>query len=213
LEQPVPVIDIQPYLVSLSKHLSPERLQHSLGVMQVMEALAPIYHLDPAAARLAGLAHDAGKELPLERMYSIARSYTLPLDEPTDRDPLYLHGPCSAYLAQHEMGIQDAEVLEAIFRHSYLGNGAVQSPVFCWCLRFADMLEPGRDWQDLRDVLEPLVYAGRMAAAARQMMDWLIPFLARIGVEAHPAQVLLQRKLAQLVAPGKAEVSNDLVPV
>lgn len=188
-------------------------MQHSLGVMQVMEALAPIYHLDPAAARLAGLAHDAGKELPLERMFAIAKSYGLPLQDATDKDPLFLHGPCSAYLAQHELGISDPLILEAIFRHSYLGNGAVRSPVFCWCLRFADMLEPGRDWQDLCDVIEPLVYSGRMGQAAHAMMDWLIPFLVRIDVKPHPAQVLLMHELARLYADRHADIPNDQLPI
>lgn len=209
----MPVIDFQSYQALLSNHLSPERMQHSLGVMQVMEALAPIYSLDPAAACLAGLAHDAGKELPLERMFAIAKSYGLPLQDATDKDPLFLHGPCSAHLAQQELDISDPLILEAIFRHSYLGNGAVQSPVFCWCLRFADMLEPGRDWQDLRDSIEPLVYSGRMGEAAHAMMDWLIPFLIRIDVTPHPAQVLLQHKLARLYTSGDTATSADQLPV
>jgi HD superfamily phosphohydrolase YqeK len=154
--------------------------------MQVMGAFAPVYGLDPAAAYIAGLAHDAGKELPLARMLSIAQAIQFPLDNPGDRDPLYLHGPCSAYVAQHEMGINDPLVLEAIFRHSNVGNGLVQSPVFCWCLRFAVMLEPRRDWHDLQDRLQPLVFAGRMGEAAHELMDWLLPFLESMDVIPNP---------------------------
>jgi hypothetical protein len=60
---------------------------------------------EPAAARIAGLVHDAGKELPKARMVAIAQTIHFPLDEPGNSDPLYLHGPCSTYLAQHEMGM------------------------------------------------------------------------------------------------------------
>jgi len=202
-----------PYLAYLTQHLSPGRLQHSLGVMDVMDALAPIYGLDPAAAHLAGLAHDAGKELPLKRMLEIAQAVNFPLATPCDQDPLYLHGPCSAYVAQHEMGIADPLALEAIFRHSYVGDGAPRSPVFCWCLRFADMLEPGRDWEAARNHLRPIIFAGRLGQAAHEMMVWLIPFLESVGATPHPAQRALQRKLADLFANGKNGVPNDQLPV
>lgn len=197
----------------LAQFLSPERMQHSMGVMQVMDALAPVYGLDSDAANLAGLLHDAGKELPLERMLSIAEEIQLPLVHPADRDPLFLHGPISAYVAQREFHVDDPLVLEAIFRHSYLGSGAVQSPAFCWCLRFADMLEPGRDWQDLRDLLEPPAFVGKMGEAAHLMMDWLIPFLDRIQVAPHPSQQALRLKLADLFAGGGGSIPAAQIPV
>ncbi len=209
----MPSMNDAPYLAYLSQHLTPARLQHSLRVMDVMDALAPIYGLDPAAAHLAGLAHDAGKELTLERMLEIAQAVNFPLTTPCDRDPLYLHGPCSAYVAQHEMGIEDPLALEAIFRHCYLGQGPVRSPVFCWCLRFADMLEPGRDWEATRRRLEPVVYSGQLGQAAHQMMEWLVPFLESVGATPHPAQRILQSKLAELFANGKNGVPNDQLPV
>ena len=156
----------------LTGHLSPSRRQHSLGVMQVMEELASVYGLDPKAAQIAGLLHDAGKEFPLSRMISIAGTLGYPLIHPQDRDPLYLHGPASAYVAQHELGIVDPLILEAIFRHSYVGDGPVQSPVFCWCLRFADLLEPGRDWDAVRERTRPVILAGQMGKAAWMSVSW-----------------------------------------
>jgi predicted HD superfamily hydrolase involved in NAD metabolism len=201
------------YLTYLAQRLTPARMQHSLGVMQVMDTLAPVYGLDPIAAHIAGLVHDAGKELSRARMVTIAQAMHFPLEDPGDRDPLYLHGPCSAYVAQHEMGINDLLVLEAIFRHSYVGDGPARSPVFCWCLRFADMLEPGRDWDALRNRLQPLVFAGRMGEAAHEMMDWLVPFLESLDVIPHPSQRALQRKLALLFAGGANGVPNDQLPV
>jgi predicted HD superfamily hydrolase involved in NAD metabolism len=201
------------HLAYLTRNLTLARMEHSLGVMRVMEALAPIYDLDPTAARIAGLVHDAGKELPMAQMVAIAQTMHFPLDEPGNRDPLYLHGPCSAYIAQHEMGINDPLILEAIFRHSYAGNGPVHSTVFCWSLRFADMLEPSRDWTDLRELLHPLAFSGRMAEAALALMNWLFPFLERIGVPPHPNEWMLQHRLAQLCASGVTEVPHDQLPV
>lgn len=39
---------MEQYLAFLEGRLAPSRFQHSLGVMQVMAELAPIYALDPA---------------------------------------------------------------------------------------------------------------------------------------------------------------------
>jgi len=203
----------EPYLSLLSSQLSAARLKHSLGVMQVMEELAPVYGLDVQKARLAGLLHDAGKELTLPEMHAIAGEIAFPLIHPADRDPLYLHGPVSAYVAQHELGIDNPLILEAIFRHSYVGDGPVQSPVFCWCLRFADMLEPGRDWDELRQRMQSLIYACQMGLAAHRLIDWLVPFLESVGETPHPHQRELQRQLAELYANGSAGLPNHELPV
>jgi len=196
------------HLNYLAQRLTPARLQHSLGVMQVMAELAPLYDLDPEQAQLAGLAHDAGKELPLERMFDIARLIGFPLDEPGNSLPLYLHGPCCAYIAEHEMGIHQPLVLEAIYRHSYVDGAPVQSAVFCWCLRFADMIEPGRDWHAARRALQPLVYSGQMHAAARYLIDWQLPFQAQVGLPTHPALFVLQQKLS-----AADHIPNDDLPL
>jgi predicted HD superfamily hydrolase involved in NAD metabolism len=203
----------EPFIAHLGSQLSPARLKHSLGVMQVMDDLAPIYGLDTRKAHLAGLLHDAGKELPLDRMLSIAAEMNYPLVHPADRDPLYLHGPASAYVAQHELGITDPLILESIFRHSYVGDGPVLSPVFCWCLRFADLLEPGRDWDEVRDRTLPVILAGQMGKAAWMLMDWLVPFLRSIGVSVHPSQENLHQQLAFIHSAGHSPIPNDQLPV
>lgn len=194
-----------PHFIYLEKSLSPARFKHSLGVMKVMTDLAPIYGINTSAARLAGLAHDAGKELSDSQMLEIAQRMHLPLEHPQDRHPLYLHGPASAYVAQHDMGIRDPLVLEAIAHHAYMLDGPVRSPVFIWCLRFADLLESGRDWDDMRARTEPLVYAGKLTEAAFLLIDWLIPFLESVGISPHPRQRLLRQALWALH-------SNPVVP-
>lgn len=53
------------YFAFLENILTPARLQHSLGVMQVMADLADVYDLE--LAQTAGLLHDAAKDLPPEQ--------------------------------------------------------------------------------------------------------------------------------------------------
>jgi putative nucleotidyltransferase with HDIG domain len=56
-------VRIDRYLSFLERVLTPKRFQHSIGVMQVMEELAKVYSLDRDKAVLAGLLHDAAKDL------------------------------------------------------------------------------------------------------------------------------------------------------
>ena len=51
------------YRPFLEQVLTPMRLRHSLGVMQVMGELAGVYGLDRDTALAAGLLHDAAKDL------------------------------------------------------------------------------------------------------------------------------------------------------
>ena len=72
----------------LEVHLTPARFLHSLGVMKVMEELAPIYQVDRDAAVLAGLVHDAGKELDQVHMEQLAQELGHEFQCPEDRDPV-----------------------------------------------------------------------------------------------------------------------------
>jgi HD superfamily phosphohydrolase YqeK len=51
------------YLLFIRTQLSDARIRHSIGVMQVMAELAPIYSLDRARAMTAGLLHDAARNV------------------------------------------------------------------------------------------------------------------------------------------------------
>jgi HD superfamily phosphohydrolase YqeK len=103
-----------------------------------------------------------------------------------DKIPLFLHGPVGACYIVQKLGMKDAIILDAISRHSYFGEGAALSPVFCWCLRFADMLEPSRDWVEIRNQITPFVYAGGLAKAAYLLVKWIIPFHEASSLPIHP---------------------------
>jgi hypothetical protein len=75
------------------------------------------------------------------------------------------------------------------------------------------MLEPGRDWDGLRERMQPLIYYGQMGQAAHLLMDWLVPFLESVGEKPHPYQRELQRQLAVLYANGSAGLPNHELPV
>lgn len=51
------------HLIFLKNITTPETLEHSQNVTQVIIELADIYSLDPTRARIAGLLHDVAKNL------------------------------------------------------------------------------------------------------------------------------------------------------
>jgi HD superfamily phosphohydrolase YqeK len=154
--------------------------------MQVMAELASIYNLDKTNAMIAGILHDIVKEFTSDDLIKLSVEYKLVLCTEYDRIPLFLHGPVGAcYIAQN-FGKIDPTILEAISRHSYFGEGVTLSPSFCWCLRFADLLEPSRDWEEMRNQLKPVVYSGEMAEAAYLLMRWIIPFHESALLPVHP---------------------------
>jgi predicted HD superfamily hydrolase involved in NAD metabolism len=180
------------YLPYLEKELSPKRLQHSLGVMGVMRDLAPVYGLDPEQAITAGLLHDAAKDLSPERQAELVREAGIQIQYPCETDyVLYLHGPVGAYLVEKELGVRDLLVLESIRSHCYTAKGEAFDSPLAWCLRFADILEPGRVWdvrwfRDGGQRLRQAVYSGRLAEGAFLQTGWLMRMFEEKGFAVHP---------------------------
>ena len=181
------------YLAFLEERLTPKRFEHSLGVSQVMGELAQVYALDREQSLTTGLLHDAAKDLtPVEQAEIISRAnieirYECELDY-----SLYLHGPASAFVVQHELELTDEVILDAIEMHTYYGNRVTFDDPICWCLRFADILEPNRTWRNVRwfrdgvPRLREVVYAGRMAEGALLQTGWLVKWFSEAGMPVHP---------------------------
>lgn len=178
--------DVEDYIAFAERQLTRQRFKHSLGVMQVMGELAFIYDLNKTAARTAGILHDIAKEFTPNDLLELAGENNIALCTEYDKIPLFLHGPIGACYIAQKLGIRDSMIPEAISRHSYFGEGGALSPSFCWCLRFADLLEPTRDWAELKNQLVPLVYSGEIGEAAYLLMRWIIPFHESAFLPVHP---------------------------
>jgi predicted HD superfamily hydrolase involved in NAD metabolism len=176
---------VEHYLPFLSGRLSPSRLQHSLGVMQVMAELTPTYALDGTQARIAGLLHDAARDLNSEQLRALAEEAGIELRDPCERHPVYLHALVGAYLVANELGITDSLIVDAIAAHSYAGTGRnFDAPLSC-CLRFADILAPAKAWKGM-EKFKSVVYAGRIDEAALLQCGWLIEYFQEQNVPVHP---------------------------
>lgn len=191
------------YLSFIEKILTPKRLEHSLGVVQVMGELADIYEIDRETSLAAGLLHDAAKDLTPIQQAEILLDARIEIRHECELDYThYLHGPVGAYLIQQELGITDSFILDAVTTHTYCGDGANFNAPICWCLRFADILEPTRNWNNVRWLrngvlrLRETVYAGRLMEGAFLQTGWLIKWFGETGVPVHPNMLRAYQELS-----------------
>ncbi|MBW4085540.1 bis(5'-nucleosyl)-tetraphosphatase (symmetrical) YqeK [Paenibacillus sp. S150] len=119
-----------------------KRWKHTLGVMEMSVKLAERYGGDPVRAETAAILHDVAKYWPVERLKEIIVQNGLSA-ELLDYDKQLWHAEAGAYVAEHEYGISDREVLDAIrFHTSGRENMGLLEKIVC----LADYIEPGRDF-------------------------------------------------------------------
>lgn len=118
------------------------RFEHCQRVEQMSIKLAKMYGVDPERAGIAGLVHDYAKQRPAKDFIKAIKKYKM--------DPILLqygnpiwHGMVGWHFVQNELGINDAEILDAVKYHT-VGNRymtKLQQIVY-----MADYIEMGRDF-------------------------------------------------------------------
>jgi predicted HD superfamily hydrolase involved in NAD metabolism len=198
------LLDQSHYISFLEKVLTPSRLAHSLGVMQVMGELAEVYQLDRDKALTAGILHDAGKDLPVEKQSELIKAGNIQISHECETNyVLYLHGPVGSFFVQKELGIRDELILHAITGHTYFGDGPYFEHPVSWCLRFSDLLEPTRNWKQEKIILNcverlrDLVYTGQMKEAAFLQTGSLRKWYEEKGMPIHPRMRRISQALGQ----------------
>lgn len=190
------------YLPFLEKELTPSRLIHSLGVMEVMGELANVYSLDQNKALTIGILHDAGKDLSPEKQTALINVSNIQISYECETNyVLYLHGPVGSYFVQRELGIDDDLILDAITGHTYFGNSPNFHHPLSWCMRFSDILEPNRDWGQEKIILHcaerlrKLAYSGQMKKAAFLQTGCLLRWYEEKGMPIHPTMRRVKQEL------------------
>lgn len=154
---PLPLARIHARLQTM---IPPARLTHTMGVVQSTVWLADAYGVNTQKARLAALLHDCAR---------------------TEGSDALGHAAGSARIAEVCFGVRDAEVLDAIARHTVLG--AAPSPL-AQVLYLADAIEPGRSYTGA-DALRALSRRD-LSAAVRLGLEQSIAHVHQSGREVHP---------------------------
>lgn len=168
--KPSPVQAAQIYPV-LRNALPEKRFFHSLLVASTARQLAEKYGVDPDDAALSGLIHDCAKALPLPQMQQIALDVVLPVDEATLANDNLLHGPVGSVLAKSQYGIQNEEILSAVFCHT---TGKPGMSTLEMILFLADKIEPSRKPYPALETIRSLARANLKEAvlvSLRSTMD------------------------------------------
>jgi predicted HD superfamily hydrolase involved in NAD metabolism len=127
------------------------RYEHSLRVARCAEALARRHGVDTRKARIAGMLHDLARLYSPQRLIAESEARGFPIDAVEREHPTLLHARLGAAIAREHFGIEDAEVLSAIEKHT---TGAdAMSPLDC-VIYLADSLEPHRRFAERGELWE-----------------------------------------------------------
>lgn len=170
--------------------LTEHRYQHTLGVMDTAILLAKRFDADEKKAELAAIFHDYAKFRPKDEMRKIIVCEGLPEDLLEYNAELW-HAPVGAYLAEHEAGITDSEVLSAIRYHTSGRRGMTKLEKIIY---LADYIEPGRHFPGVAEVRE---------LAKANLNDALI--------KAVQNTILFLMKKNQVIYPESFYTYNDLI--
>lgn len=137
------------WLDRLFSELKITRFTHSLGVVECARRLADKHGIDTEKAVVAALLHDCAKYVPLEEMrrMCVAEGVT---DEGILASDNLMHAYAGAYMAREVYGVEDAEILSAIARHTL---GAADMTPLEVLINLADKIElTRRDYPGLAQV-------------------------------------------------------------
>lgn len=175
----------------LSNRLEKNRYIHSIGVMHTAVEIAARLEIPVEEARIAGLLHDCGREVPVDGMISEAERRGIEVGAVEHANPLLLHAPIGAQIARDVYGVENPAILQAIARHTV---GATEMTTLDKLIYFADMIEPMRKYPEVEvlrrhgreDTIDEMFYAGVTASIA---------FVLEKGGLLHPATVAARNAL------------------
>ncbi len=183
---------------SLKNHISglmnEERFRHSLGVMELSALLAGIYGVDTEKAAVAGLVHDAAKQLPKdEQLRLMKKAYqSKEPDEIVFNNKALWHGPAGAVYVSETLGLDD-EIASAVFYHTI---GKEKMSLLEKIIFLTDCIEVNRDsefdWaKDTREI-------------AKRDLDGAILIAVNKSLKS-----IIDRNL--IIHPGSVELRNEIL--
>lgn len=109
---------IDEFKAILKERLHEDRYYHSLCVMEEAKRLAEKYGADVEKATVAGLLHDITKNDPDDVHRFIFEKGNIPLDDVSRKSRKLFHAISGAYVIEHDLGITDKEILNAVRYHT-----------------------------------------------------------------------------------------------
>lgn len=147
---------------AVSSQMPAKRWEHTIGVMETAVILAKRFGADPVKAELAAILHDVAKYWPVQKLHQMMVEHALS-EELLHYDKQLWHAEVGAFVAEHEYGVTDAEVLDAIRYHT---SGRIGMTLLDKVVCLADYMEPGRDFPGVNNIRELANHSLEEALAA-----------------------------------------------
>ena len=129
----------------LKSRMNEHRYVHSLNVAKRAVFLAEKYGADPEKAEFAGLIHDICKGITNEEQLLIIKNAGIELDEDTMKSPALWHSIAGAVYSEHDLGVTDKDVLNAVRYHTS-GRGGMS--ILEKVIYMADLTSAERNYPD-----------------------------------------------------------------
>lgn len=147
---------------AVSSQMPAKRWEHTKGVMETAVILAERFGADPVKAELAAILHDVAKYWPVQKLHHMMVEHALS-EELLRYDKQLWHAEVGAFVAEHEYGVTDTDVLNAIRYHT---SGRVGMTLLDKVVCLADYMEPGRDFPGVNNIRELANHSLEEALAA-----------------------------------------------
>lgn len=147
---------------AVSSQMPAKRWEHTKGVMETAVILADRFGADPVKAELAAILHDVAKYWPVQKLQQMMVEHALS-EELLRYDKQLWHAEVGAFVAEHEYGVTDTDVLNAIRYHT---SGRVGMTLLDKVVCLADYMEPGRDFPGVNNIRELANHSLEEALAA-----------------------------------------------
>lgn len=173
----------------LAKHLSGKRFNHCRNVAEEAVRLARRYGADPEKAQIAGLLHDIMKETPGAEQLKLLDSFGIMMSTAERSNPKLWHAISGAAFLEHELGISDAGILDAVRCHT---SGRKDMTRLDKVLFVADYISADRDYPGVEEMRR---------AAKKSLEEAMLE-----GIAFTVGELMEQRAF---VAPGSVDAYND----
>lgn len=135
----------------LKKTISPKRLKHTLGVLEVAKKLGEKYNISQEKIEIAVLMHDFFKEREFEELKEICSSYNYKELYGEKAEKEIIHGFAGAVYAIEKFKIYDINILNAIKYHTV---GRENMSLLEKIVYISDGIEPGREYPAVNRIRE-----------------------------------------------------------
>lgn len=152
------MLSVKEYQKTIKPHLSDKRFRHSCEVAKAAKKLAKKYGADPEKAEIAGILHDIMKDTAKDEQLKIMNCFGIILNDIEAVTPNLWHQISGAAYVEHELGIDDPEIISPIRWHT---SGKKDMTLMEKVVFIADFISDDRDYKGV----------DKMRAIAKESLD------------------------------------------